>query len=142
MALFLLPTNLERLKDKILALKPGTRVVMNTFTVDGWEADESDRVGGNCSSWCSVLLHIVPANVAGTWRDDRGELSLSQQFQRVSGTRVSGGARTEIANARLRGDQITMTIGDTTYTGRVDGDRIVGTAVRGGARQAWTARRQ
>jgi SAM-dependent methyltransferase len=142
MALFLLPTNLDKLKDKILALKPGTRVVMNTFTVDGWEADETDRVGSPCTSWCTVLLHIVPAKVEGTWRDDRGEISISQQFQKVSGARVAGSTRTDITNARLRGDQIAMTIGDTVYTGRVEGDRIVGSATRGGTKQAWTARRQ
>ena len=49
MALFLLTTNLDKLKDKFLALKPGTRIVLNTFAVTGWAADESETVGGECS---------------------------------------------------------------------------------------------
>ena len=64
LALFLLPANLEKLKDKILALEPGTRMVVNTFTVPDWEPDERVRVSGECGSWCDVLLHIVPAKVA------------------------------------------------------------------------------
>lgn len=31
LALFLLPTNLDRLRDKFLVLKPGTQIVANTF---------------------------------------------------------------------------------------------------------------
>jgi precorrin-6B methylase 2 len=129
LALFLLPSNLEVLKDKILALKPGTRVVMNTFTVDGWEADETDRVGGDCSSWCQVLLHYVPAKVAGAWKGDV-ELSLTQEFQKVSGTITVGGKPAPIENGRLKGDQFTFTAAGANYSGRVDGNRITGTAPR------------
>ena len=136
LALFLLPSNLEKLKDKILALKPGTRVVMNTFTVDGWEADETDRAGGDCSSWCQVLLHYVPAKVAGTWKGDGTELTLTQEFQKVSGTITAGGKPAMIENGRLRGDQFTFTAAGTSYTGRVEGNRITGTAPR-----KWTVSR-
>jgi SAM-dependent methyltransferase len=146
LALFLLPHNLERLKDKILALKPGTRMVLNTFTIDGWDPDETERVGGSCSSWCNVLLHIVPAKVAGTWRGAGGELLLEQTFQKVTGTMATGDTRTAVENGRLRGDEITFTAGGTTYTGRVTGDRMTGTATRAGAgdvaRRAWTVTRQ
>jgi len=143
LALFLLPTNLEKLKDKILALKPGTRVVMNTFTVDGWEADEQDRVAGDCSSWCQVLLHIVPAKVAGTWKGDANELSLTQEFQKVSGTITTAGKAATIENGVLRGDQITFAAGGTKYSGRVDGARISGTAtdVASNAARKWTVAR-
>jgi SAM-dependent methyltransferase len=130
LALFLLPSNLEVLKEKILALKPGTRVVMNTFTVDGWEADETDRVGGDCSSWCQVLLHYVPAQVAGAWKGDGVELALTQEFQKVSGTITTAGKAATIENGRLRGDEFTFVAAGATYAGRVDGDRITGTAPR------------
>ena len=142
LALFLLPANLEKLKDKILALKPGTRVVMNTFTVDGWEADETDRVGGDCSSWCQVLLHYVPARVAGAWKGEGTELSLTQEFQKVSGTITTGGKPVTIENGRLRGDQFTFTAAGTTYTGRVEseGKRISGTA-SGAAPRKWSVTR-
>ena len=143
LALFLLPTNLEKLKDKILALKPGTRVVMNTFTVDGWEPDEQDRVAGDCSSWCQVLLHIVPAKIAGTWRGDGGELVVTQEFQKVSGTIAQGGAPVKIENGSLRGDQLTFTAGGTKYAARVDGARMTGTAtnVASNATRNWAVTR-
>jgi SAM-dependent methyltransferase len=86
LALFLLPSNLEKLKDKILALAPGSRVVLNTFTLPGWDADERDRLEGECGSWCDVLLHIIPAKVEGTWRGGGTELALTQTFQKVFGT--------------------------------------------------------
>ncbi len=144
LALFLLPHNLEKLKDKILALKPGTRMVMNTFTVDGWEPDERERVAGDCASWCDVLLHIVPAKVVGTWRGDGTELTLSQEFQKVSGTITVSGSPVTIENGLLRGDQFTFSAGGTTYTGRVEGDRITGsaTAVVTNARRNWSVVKQ
>jgi len=135
MALFLLTTNLDKLKDKFLALKPGTRIVLNTFAVTGWSADETETVGGECQTWCTAMLYIVPANVAGTWKMPQGELTLHQEFQMLSGELVAGAKGTPVENAKMRGDQITMTIGGTTYTGRVTGDRLEGTA----GNQKWTA---
>ena len=50
---------------KILDLKPGTRIVSNTFTMDDWQPDETSTVGDDCASWCTALFWIVPAKVAG-----------------------------------------------------------------------------
>ena len=61
LALFLLPSNLDKLAPKFLALKPGTRIVNNTFNVTGWEADATEKVEGSCTSWCTAMLNIVPA---------------------------------------------------------------------------------
>jgi SAM-dependent methyltransferase len=134
MALFLLPSNLEKLRDKFLRLKPGTRLVMNTFAIPEWEPDESDKVGGECASWCTSLLYYVPAQVAGTWKLPQGDLVLSQRFQILSGTLTSGGKSVPITNGKLRGDQITFTAAGTDYAGRVVGDRIEGAN--------WSASRQ
>ncbi len=38
LALFLLPNNLQVLRDKIFNLPPGTRVVLNTFAIQDWTA--------------------------------------------------------------------------------------------------------
>ena len=140
MALFLLPTNLDKLKDKFLALKPGSRIVLNTFAVTGWEADKTERLEEGCENWCTALLYIVPAPVAGTWRFDGGELTLTQEFQGLSGTVNSGGAETPISEGRMRGAEITLTAGKTTYTGTVSGNRIAGT-FRGAdsSMRNWTA---
>ena len=61
LAMFLLPDNLDRLKPKMARMKPGTRIVLNTFGVPGWKADVTERIEGNCSSWCTALLYTMPA---------------------------------------------------------------------------------
>ena len=136
LALFLLTDNLDKLKDKFLKLRPGTRIVLNTFGVTGWEADVSERLE-DCTSWCTSMLYIVPAPVAGTWKMPQGELVLTQEFQKVSGTLNASGTTTAIADGRLHGDQITFTAAGRTYTGRAAGSRIEGT----GSGPAWTATR-
>lgn len=140
LALFLLPDNLNKLVDKFLDLKPGTRIVLNHFGIDGWEPDETTRADGDCGSWCTVLLLVVPAKVSGTWQLPQGELVLEQKFQKVSGTLKSGGADLQV-EGRLLGDQITFTAGGVTYEGRVDGERITG-VTRGHVAVAWTAVRK
>jgi SAM-dependent methyltransferase len=126
MALFLLPENLNKLAPKFLALKPGSRIVANQFAVSGWEPDETGRAEGDCGSWCTWLLYIVPAQVAGRWRLRKGELELEQKFQMLSGTFTVGGVGTAIEGGRLLGDQITFTVGGTKYTGRVSADTMTG----------------
>ena len=123
LALFLLTDNLDKLKDKFLRLRPGTRIVLNTFGVTGWEADETERLE-NCSSWCTSMLYIVPAPVAGTWTWPQGELVLTQEFQKVSGSLANGTTKAEITDGRVRGDQVTFMAGGRSYSGRVAGDRI------------------
>jgi hypothetical protein len=137
LALFLLPENLNRLAPKFLDLRPGTRIVANHFGVDGWDADETGRADGDCGNWCTALLYIVPAKVAGTWRLAQGELTLEQKFQVVSGTLISRGVSTPVTNGRLRGDQISFTVAGTQYAGQVAGDRMYGN-VRG---NPWSATR-
>jgi SAM-dependent methyltransferase len=126
LALFLLPENLNKLADKFLALKPGSRIVANQFAVSGWEPDETGRVEGDCGSWCTWLLYIVPAKAGGRWRLQKGELELEQKFQMLTGTYTLDGATAQISDGRLRGDQITFSIGATQYSGRVSGDAMSG----------------
>jgi SAM-dependent methyltransferase len=137
-ALFLLPENLDKLKDKFLALKPGARIVLNTYKIPGWEPDVSETITGDCGSWCTSMLHFVPAQVAGVWRLAQGQLTLTQQFQVLSGELASGTNRTPIVDARMRGDEITFTAGDVTDMGRVSGSRMEGTRSDG---RSWIATR-
>jgi precorrin-6B methylase 2 len=135
LALFLLPSNLDKLAPKFLALRPGTRMVNNTFLVTGWDADASETVEGSCTSWCTSHLNIIPARAAGTWRLGNADLTLAQEFQMVSGTLGTAA----ISAGRLSGEQITFTVGDTVYAGKVLGDRMEGTATTGEKTQPWTA---
>jgi SAM-dependent methyltransferase len=142
LALFLLPDNMRRLKPKFLDLRPGTRIVANTFGIEGWNPDETQEVSSDvCSSWCTSLLFIVPAKVAGVWKLPQGELTLQQDIQVLNGSLAAGGAATPIANGRLRGDQIRFVAGDAEYTGRVDGNTMTGTVRAGGRQSNWSATR-
>jgi precorrin-6B methylase 2 len=135
--MFLLPSINLRLRPKILEMKPGTRIVSNTFTMDDWQPDETSMVTEDCTSWCTALLWIVPAKVEGSWQLPQGALTLTQKFQMVSGT--LGG--TAISDGRLRGDEITFTAGGAKYTGTVSGNSMSG-AVSGGSNGKWSATRK
>jgi SAM-dependent methyltransferase len=60
LALFLLPDNLRKLKPKFEKLRPGTRIVLNGFPIDWWEPKEVAKADGECGSWCTAYLFIVP----------------------------------------------------------------------------------
>jgi hypothetical protein len=132
--MFLLPSINMKLRPKLLDLKPGTRIVSNSFDMEDWQPDETASITEDCTSWCKAMLWIVPAKVDGVWQLPGGELSLKQQFQNVTGT--LGG--TAISDAKLRGDQLTFTAGNKKYAGRVNGKAIQGT-ISGGSISSFTA---
>src|SRR5438132_7131166 len=79
--MFLLPGINLKLRPKLLGLKPGTRVVSNTFTMGEWQPDDKQTVDAGCDgSWCTALLWIVPARVAGSYKVPQGDLTLKQEF--------------------------------------------------------------
>jgi hypothetical protein len=137
LALFLLPTNLLKLRDKFAALEPGTRIVANTFGIEEWTADETITIDGECTSWCTVLLYYVPARVEGAWQTPQGPLTLKQQYQIVTGTLGSA----NIENGKVRGTEISFTANGTSYTARISGDTLTGISKSGGAEAAWQATR-
>jgi len=125
--MFLLPEINLKLRPKILALKPGTRIVSNTFTMGDWQADETTELGaggGGCdNSWCTALLWIVPARVAGTHKIPQGELTLKQQFQMLSGTLRTGG-KTFALKGKVNGEEIAFRAGGREYRGRLKGKQL------------------
>jgi SAM-dependent methyltransferase len=139
--LFLLPDLNMKLRPKLLDLRPGTRVVSNTFMMEDWTPDDTQSIGGDCVSWCVAHLWIVPAHVGGAWTWPGAELSLEQAFQALSGALKTGSDTVPIVNARLRGDRIGFTAGATTYAGTVNGSTIEGTATTGSTSARWTASR-
>ena len=141
--MFLLEEINFQLRPKILNLKPGTRIVSNSFTMREWEADETFTLENSpeCSVYCTALLWIVPAKVEGTWMLSQGELVLQQAFQKVSGALNSGAKTLPITNGRLKGDQISFSVSGTTYTGRVNGNSMQGTFESGGKTTPWSATR-
>src|SRR5687767_912734 len=123
--LFLLPQLNMKLRPTILNMRPGTRIVSNTFTMEDWTPDQTETVGGDCVSWCTAHLWIVPAKVQGAWDvPGRGTLTLNQTFQMLSGTLGSA----QVSKGQLHGDEVTFTAGGTAYTGKVSGNTMTLTA--------------
>ena len=139
--LFLLPDINLKLRPKILDLKPGTRIVSNTFTMGEWEADETGSAASSegSSYYRTALLWIVPAKVDGVWKSVTGDITLQQEFQKFAGSINTGGASTRVTGGKLRGDHISFSAGGTLYSGKVTGDTITGTAVSGSTSREWSA---
>jgi len=116
MAVFLLPANMLQLRPKFFALAPGSRIVSNTFHIEGWEPDRRESVGGDCTAWCEALLWIVPAKVAGRWQGGGAELTLTQDFQKVTGVLARGGKSVNVTG-RLNGRALVLTGPEGEITG-------------------------
>jgi hypothetical protein len=120
--MFLLPDINLKLRPTILNMKPGTRIVSNSFTMGDWSPDQT-AVVTDCPNYCTALFWVVPAKVAGTWKMPQGELNITQTYQNFTGT--LGNA--PIANGKLVGDQISFEAAGVRYEGQVNGNTIQGT---------------
>lgn len=138
--LFLLPQLNLRLRPTLLDMKPGTRVISNSFDMGEWEPDDAVNGGSDCVSFCSAYKWIVPAKVQGTWDlNDKASLTLSQTFQKLQGHLVLNGKRHAISDAAMQGTRIAFAANGRQYTGEVNGERMTG---RDGGGNAWTATRR
>lgn len=145
--LYVSPTIMMRLRPRLLALKPGTRVVSHQFTLADWEPDEMARVES-----VPAYLWVVPASAAGTWQltlgQDAYELVLGQEYQILRGAARSGVKNSPVAGGRLRGETIRFSFADKNgdvraFSGQISGDRMEGTArFYGQTDLPWSARRQ
>jgi hypothetical protein len=125
-------TNLNmKLKPTILNMKPGTRVVSNSFMMGAWEPDEiiNPEAGGRGYYW------VVPAKIQGDWSVTglpgitTARLSLQQKFQKAEGTLTFADNRTQRVTGKLNGSQLTLTYVDAkdkpqTFVGEVAGKKI------------------
>ena len=137
--MFLLPEINLKLRPKILDLRPGTRVVSNSFTMGDWTPDETAEVREDCTSYCKALFWTVPAKVEGTWQLPQGTLTLTQKYQQFSGSLKNKNVVTPVREGKLRGDQISFTLGGTRYEGKVSGNAMQGTTVASGKKGTWQA---
>ncbi len=140
--MFLLPDINLRLRPKLLDMKPGTRIVSNTFSMGDWPPDDTVDGGEACTSYCKAYYWVIPAKVDGVWKTPQGELALEQKFQRFTGFLTVDGVRTPITDGRLEGDRIAFTAGAVRFTGQVAGDAITGATAGGGRDGPWTASRR
>lgn len=132
--MFLLSTINEKLRPKLLELAPGTRIVSNSFRMGDWEPDAEETIRQDCNTYCTALLWIVPAKVAGKWEVDGQPLQLEQRYQRLSG--MLGSA--PLSEARLNGNEISFVANGVRYTGTVNGKQMSGSAA---GRGNWSAKR-
>jgi len=142
--LYLLPALNMKLRPQLLSMRPGTRVVSHSFSMEDWEADEISTLDGR-----RAYFWLVPANVMGSWNLEAGgqrlEMSLEQTFQKISGTLTLGPIHAGVRDARLRGTNIGFSYVDQggmrrDFTGRVDGKRMEGSfRDEKGAEGKWSA---
>ena len=124
--MFLLPDINLRLRRTLLKLKPGTRIVSNSFPMGDWEPDrrvELTQEKGCETSWCTALLWIVPANVAGTHKVAQGDLKLEQKYQMLTGTLTTDGTTVPV-EGKMTGDRIALKAGGRELRGRYDGRKL------------------
>ena len=141
LTLFLLTDLNLRLRPTLLKMRPGTRVVSNSFGMGDWTPDETAQVSEGCASFCRANLWIVPANAAGAWKMTDGELTVQQKYQTFTGKLTTGNVIAPITDGKLIGEQITFTAGGTRYTGRVSGGSMEGTSKTGSGDARWQATR-
>jgi hypothetical protein len=137
MILFLIPENLRRLAPKFRALKPGTRVVSNTYEIPGWYVEETGRTAP-CLTWCVASLYLVPADVGGVWRLPDAELTLEQDIQVLFGTYETAGLSVRLESGRVRGNTVRFEVNGVGYEGRVSGNTMTGIA-KGRTTHEWRA---
>jgi SAM-dependent methyltransferase len=124
--LFLLPQINLKLRPKILALRPGTRIVSNSFDMGDWHPDESANLTGQpgCNnSYCRPMLWIVPAHADGIYPTEHGTFVLKQEFQVLSGT-LNRDGRSSPLLGKLRGSEISLVVDGREYKGRMNGTRL------------------
>ena len=141
-ALFLRTDLNLKLRPRILNMKPGVRVVSNSFPMGEWVPEQTESVGEEkCTNLCcTAYFWIVPAKVEGLWRLEQEELRLRQSFQMISGTLSSNGTIVPVSG-RLRGAEINFTIGSLVYRGRAAGNAMEGDVTSGGSTVKWNATR-
>lgn len=143
LTMFLLDDINLRLRPKILEMKPGTRIVTNTFTMGDWSPDMTTEVQAFCEEFCTAHLWYVPAKLSGRWSSRDGELVIDQTFQTFTGTIGNGSERLSLSGGKVKGYEFKFMVGPTTVVGRLEGNRLVGMKTSAdGKRSEWEAARQ
>jgi SAM-dependent methyltransferase len=163
-AFYLLPEFNARLLPRLLALKPGTRIVSHDGGIGAWPPDERLEmrvpekpvgVGGRSR----VELWVVPADARGRWESEvpghggRWVFEVAQRFQELTVDVRAQGRDLLVRASRLRGTEFKLAVSGIVgehawnhfFEGRVEGDRIRGRLSVSDGNQTrsypWTAQR-
>jgi SAM-dependent methyltransferase len=140
--MYLLPGVMKRLRERMLDLKPGTRLVAHDFDFEDWRPDHKRTLRKN------VFLWIVPARVAGKWQvrtalpegQHTFDMELRQKYQELDGFARFDGQPGGLWEPRIEGDRISFVVVDSRdreneaglyFAGRVLNDLMEGEVVRG-----------
>ena len=157
---YLLPEMNAKLRPKILALKPGTRVVAHDYHMGDWLPDEErtlqvpeKKVGNPGVSY--VYFWLVPARLAGHWNSEvvtkagaqKIEFLFDQRYQSLSGSARTGGQDLKLRAPKIEGERVSFSLlgkQRQDFSGVVKGDVIEGTVRTGEGAAAvttpWTAK--
>ena len=145
-ALYISPDVMDRLRPKLLSLKPGTRITSHHFTLGDWEPDESFRIENR-----AAYLWLVPADMRGQWKvsltGDELVLDIEQKHQMLGTKGMRAGQAINLIGTRLRGNEISFTAFDRDgssrqFTGIVNGNRMSGESTsENGKTLRWSATR-
>jgi SAM-dependent methyltransferase len=156
--LYLLPALNERLRPKLFReLRPGTRVVSNSFDMGDWKADSVLKANPASQFFNYAYYWVIPADVAGTWQVRLGSeaaepayiLKLEQRYQHLTGTAATGSRRVPLSEVSIMGDRLKFVLSDTLagrarelrFSGRVKSGRVEGTVKGTDSSRSWTAER-
>lgn len=141
-----------KLRPRILEMKPGTRVVSNTFNMGNWIADaeiyakpgadkrDEDEHSSYNWDWAGYYW-VVPAKMDGVWNFMDGELVVEQKYQMIHGNFNIHGKSHRIEQGRLTGSEVQFVINGITYAGKVENERIAGVFTDGSKNGTWEATR-
>jgi hypothetical protein len=143
-SLYLLSTLNFKLRPTILNMRPGTRIVTQSFDMADWSPEHTETVDFDDNGYKGtrrVYIYIVPAKIEGKWSFEGSagkiDLDLKQHFQRFAGTATVGGKTAEIKDGKLNGAAIEFTLDidgkPVKFEGKVDGNTITG--------NNWTAKK-
>ena len=144
--MYLLPDFNVKLKDRLLALKPGTRIVSHDGSIGDWPSDETHELRTpekpvGLGGLSKIELWVVPADVHGAWTSElpthggTWRFRIGQHYQMLDVHAVAEGREVVVRNTRLRGEEVKLVITGLVgsrpwhhlFAGTAHGDAIDGT---------------
>ena len=143
--MYLLPEFNVKLKERLLALRPGTRIVSHDGSIGDWPADETHELRTpekpvGLGGLSKIELWIVPADVHGAWTSEQPRhggtwrFRIGQRYQMLDVQAVAEGRELVVRNTRLRGEEVKLVISGLvgsrpwhhSFVGTAHGDAIDG----------------
>ena len=155
--LYLLPEMMRKLRTKLYTEpRPGTRIVSHDYHFDEWMHDseisfdvpEKEFISG--VPHATLYLWVVPAKIDGAWRmqiDGQSDydVALKQNYQKFEGRAESASRKISLMEPQLSGTEIRFVMplagARGRFLGKVEGDRMEGTANLDGKTVRWRATR-